>query len=193
MARTRKPATAPVARPSGRVANTTTTKPTSMSTNRTTVYRLPTGSMNTNCPAPLTEVTAASPIKVKKNGYVYHLILDKDALKQLIESYPDLDLSNVNVKLKTVSGDVNFTGSVKVDGMFETENANIKDTLMTNKLNVAGEALFDGEVVFGENATFEKDIEVKGTSNLKRANIENADIESANVDQLEARVVNVSE
>lgn len=97
----------------GRVANTTTG-----STTQQFVYRIPTG-RNNECDILSYEVVGTSPINVVIEwSNVYRISLDTEALKNIIESYPDLDLSNVEVTLWEVEGDVTFKGNVTVEWEF---------------------------------------------------------------------------
>ena len=90
----------------GRVANTTTG-----STTTQTVYRIPTGKKYGECDVLAYEVLGTSPINVAIEGEnIYRVSLDSAALKQIIENYPNLDLSNVT--LQNVAGNVTFTGSI---------------------------------------------------------------------------------
>lgn len=110
----------------GRVANTTT------SSNTQFVYRLPTW-RNQKCEPLAVEVVGTSPINVAIEwSNVYRISLDKDALKDIIESYPDLDLSNVEVSLWTVDGDITFTGNVNVEWEFTGTTVNATDINATN-------------------------------------------------------------
>ena len=112
MPRQRKPQNGGQRLWTGRVANTTTG-----STTTQTVYRIPTRGAYGECEKLAYEVVWTSPIRVVIEGEnVYRVSLDEAALKNIIENYENLDLSNVT--LQTVNGNVEFTGSVTADGTF---------------------------------------------------------------------------
>jgi len=90
----------------GRVANTTTG-----STTTQTVYRIPTGKRYGECDVLNYEVVWTAPIRVAIEwSNVYRVSLDEAALKNIIENYDNLDLSNVT--LQTVNWDVTFEWKV---------------------------------------------------------------------------------
>lgn len=122
MPRQRKPQNGGQRLWTGRVANTTTG-----STTTQTVYRIPTRGAYGECEKLAYEVVWTSPIRVNIEWEnVYRVSLDEAALKQVIENYPELNLSNVT--LETVNGDVTFTGSITAEGAFTWTEVNT-DTL----------------------------------------------------------------
>ena len=111
MPRTRKPQ---VARPAGRVASTTTwaTKnvPSPM------VYRIPTGRRDYSCEWQIVGSWEA-PIHVRwRDEHEFLVTLNEAELKNDIQNYESLDLSNVDVKLGNVEGPVSVDWNVTVDG-----------------------------------------------------------------------------
>lgn len=113
MPRQRKPQNGGQRLWTGRVANTTTG-----STTTQTVYRIPTRGAYGECEKLAYEVVWTSPIRVNIEWEnVYRVSLDEAALKQVIENYPELNLSNVT--LETVNGDVTFTGKITAEWGFE--------------------------------------------------------------------------
>lgn len=117
MPRQRKPQNGGQRFGTGRVANTTTG-----STTTQTVYRIPTGKKYGECDVLSYEVIWTSPINVAIEwSNIYRISLDSEALKQIIENYESLDLSNVT--LQTVNGNVEFTGSLTVDWTFTWTSA----------------------------------------------------------------------
>lgn len=132
MPRQRKPQNGGQRLWTGRVANTTTG-----STTTQTVYRIPTRGAYGECEKLAYEVLGTSPIRVAIEWEnIYRISLDEAALKQVIESYDNLDLSNVT--LQTINGDVEFTGNVSVDGIFmwqEVRATTISTTDLTSVNN----------------------------------------------------------
>ena len=111
MPRQRKPQNGGQRLWTGRVANTTTG-----STTTQTVYRIPSRNYG-ECEKLAYEVLGTSPIRVAIEWEnIYRVSLDEAALKDAIENYDGLDLSNVT--LQTINWDVEFTGNVSVDGTF---------------------------------------------------------------------------
>lgn len=109
-----------------RVANTTTGSTTTQA-----VYRIPTGKRYGECEVLNYEVVGTSPVRVAIEwSNVYRVSLDEAALKQLIESYDNLDLSNVT--LQTVNGNVIFTGNINSEGIFTWTTVNATDVNTTN-------------------------------------------------------------
>ena len=125
MPRQRKPQNGGQRIGTGRVANTTTG-----STTTQTVYRIPWRNYG-ECEKLAYEVLWTSPIRVAIEWEnIYRVSLDEAALKQIIEDYPSLDLSNVT--LQTVNGDVEFTGNVSVDGTFMGQEVRATSVTTTN-------------------------------------------------------------
>lgn len=126
MPRQRKPQNSGVKFWTGRVANTTTG-----STTTQTVYRIPTGKKYGECDVLNYEVVGTSPIRVVIEwSNVYRVSLDETALKDIIENYDGLDLSNVT--LQTVNGDVTFTGNITADWTFTWTTVNATDVTTTD-------------------------------------------------------------
>lgn len=142
----------------GRVANTTT------SSNTQVVYRVA-AARKPMCEPLAVEVVGTSPINVAIEWTnVYRISLDTDALKNIIENYPDLDLSNVEVSLGTVDGDVTFTGNVNVEWEFtgttiNAENGNITSITSTD---ITTNTL-DAETVNTGDLNASGNVEVGGT------------------------------
>ena len=126
MPRQRKPQNGGQRLWTGRVANTTTG-----STTTQTVYRIPTRGAYGECEKLAYEVVWTSPIRVAIEWEnIYRVSLDEAALKDIIENYENLDLSNVT--LQTVNGDVEFTGSVTTDGTFTWTTVNAENLSATS-------------------------------------------------------------
>lgn len=126
MPRQRKPQNGGQRLWTGRVANTTTG-----STTTQTVYRIPTRGAYGECEKLAYEVVWTSPIRVNIEWEnVYRVSLDETALKQVIENYPELNLSNIT--LETVNGDVTFTGSITAEGTFTWTEINTDTLTATN-------------------------------------------------------------
>lgn len=116
MPRQRKPQNGGQRLWTGRVANTTTG-----STTTQTVYRIPSRNYG-ECEKLAYEILGTSPIRVSIEWEdIYRISLDEEALKQIIENYDWLDLSNVT--LQTVNGNVEFTWNVTVDWTFTWTSA----------------------------------------------------------------------
>lgn len=111
MPRIRKPQTSGVQRVgTGRVASTTTGSTTTQA-----VYRIPTGNRR-NCDVRNFEVIWVSPIDVAIEWEnIYRVSLDANALKSVIESYDNLDLSNAEVSFSTIDWPVILTGNLNID------------------------------------------------------------------------------
>lgn len=126
----------------GRVANTTTG-----STTTQTVYRIPTGKKYGECDVLNYEVVWTSPVKVVIEGTnVYRVSLDEAALKNLIENYEGLDLSNVT--LQTVNGNVTFTGNITAEWTFTwtTVSATTVEATTWNITNVTSSSTTTGSL-----------------------------------------------
>ena len=77
----------------------------------------------------------------------------------------------MNQKLN-VTGDTSLKGT-KVDGKLTvTDEADLKNTKVDGTLGVTGATTLSGELTAEKDATFEKDVTVKGTTNLKDTNVE---------------------
>lgn len=75
-------------------------------------------------------------------------------------------------KTLKVTGDTTLKGT-KVDGKLTvTDDAELKNTTVGSTLGVTGATTLSGELTAEKNATFEKDVTVKGTTNLKDTNVE---------------------
>jgi len=126
MPRQRKPQNGGQRLWTGRVANTTTG-----STTTQTVYRIPTRGAYGECEKLAYEVLGTSPIRVAIEWEnIYRVSLDEAALKQVIENYDNLDLSNVT--LQTVNWDIEFKGNVTTDGTFTWTAISADDVVSTN-------------------------------------------------------------
>lgn len=193
MARTRKPATPTVARLGGRVANTTTT-PTQVTTKQV-VYKIPSGRSNPSCPEKSVQVTASLPLKVTLKGDVYKIELNKDELKKVIEGYEALDLSNVNITLKTVNGDVTFNGAVTHKGLVTVGDITSTGLATLNEAVVDGNSTFNALATFKNGAVFEKGFDAKGESTIEKLAVsDKATIKEAEVtESLSAKSATVKE
>ena len=155
-----------------RVANTTTG-----STTTQTIYKISTWKRYWECDVLNYEVVWTSPIRVNIEwSNVYRVSLDEDALKQIIENYNNLDLSNVT--LQTVNGDVTFTGNVTTEWTFTWTTAtfnNIEATqwiiqdLSTNNLdalNITSWTVDAGTLWISWSATIWWSISVDGNAEI---------------------------
>ena len=126
MPRVRKPQNGGQRLWTGRVANTTTG-----STTTQTVYRIPTRGAYGECEKLAYEVLGTSPIRVAIEWEdIYRVSLDEAALKDIIENYENLDLSNVT--LQTVNGDVEFVGNITSDWTFTWSTVNAENLSATS-------------------------------------------------------------
>lgn len=165
-----------------RVANTTTTQ---------AVYRIPVNG-NRECDVRSYETIGISPIKVTTEwSNIYRVSLDTEALKTIIEAMP-LDMSNVELTLGTVDGNVHFTGSVDVDGIFTWTSINATD-IDTNSLNSASISTVD---ITATNASIAKlnatEIEAN-TANITEATINNETVITSKVTSLLATKAEITE
>ena len=75
---------------------------------------------------------------------------------------------NMDKGLTVTSGDTTLKGT-KVDGKLTvTDEADLKNTRVDGTLGVTGATTLSGELTAEKNATFEKDVTVKGTTNPER-------------------------
>lgn len=169
MPRQRKPQNSGVKFWTGRVANTTTS-----STTTQTVYRIPTGKKYGECDVLNYEVVGTSPIRVVIEwSNVYRVSLDETALKNIIENYDGLDLSNVT--LQTVNGNVTFTGNITADWTFtwttvdattlnattwniETANVNTLASDVSSLWVATATSLTTDTLIVNETSTFTWDV-----------------------------------
>ena len=71
----------------------------------------------------------------------------------------------------TVTGDTKLKATT-VDGKLTAGDADLKDTKVDGTLGVTGATTLSGELTAEKNATFEKDVTVKGTTNLKDTTVD---------------------
>lgn len=121
MPRTRKPQW-PVW--TGRVANTTTSQPL--------VYRFGSKRTNPSCQWTTSSVIVDSPLHVNIMWEsTYHVTLNMDELAQKLWQLNNLDLSNVNVQLNTVSWPVTLNWNLTVDWEFTWTRVNATEVVAT--------------------------------------------------------------
>ena len=114
MPRQRKPQNGGQRLGTWRVANTTTSSQPKLQT----VYRIPRGGGCGDSCGMAIEIIWTSPVNVRIEGEnIWRISLDTEALKNVIENYPSLELDNVT--LQTVNGDVTFTGKITAEWGFE--------------------------------------------------------------------------
>ena len=142
MPRQRKPQSGATRLWTGRVANTTTGSTTTQA-----VYRIPTGKKYGECDVLNYEVVWTSPVRVAIEwSNVYRVSLDEAALKNIIENYDGLDLSNVT--LQTINGDVTFTGNIAADWTFTwtSISASTVEATTWNITNVTSNSVTTGSL-----------------------------------------------
>ena len=142
MPRQRKPQNGGQRLGTWRVANTTTGSTTTQA-----VYRIPVGKKYGECDVLNYEVVWTSPIRVAIEwSNVYRVSLDEAALKNIIEEYEGLDLSNVT--LQTVNGNVTFTGNITADWTFTwtTVTADTLEATTGNISNITSNSITTGSL-----------------------------------------------
>ena len=151
----------------GRVANTTTGSVTTQ-----TVYRIPAWRDYGGCEKLAYEVVGSSPIRVHIEWEnIYRVSLDADALKNVIENYDNLNLSNVT--LQTVDGNVTFLGNITAEWEFtgtvvnaSTGNITTVNSTSVNAENVAATDVSTATLETTGNATVGWNLTVTWTSTL---------------------------
>ena len=151
----------------------------------------------------LQRISAVSPVVATKvDDEEYKISLNFEALKEVIQGYNELDLCGVNVKLCTVSGDTVFSGEVTFDKMNANEaeigTLNVTDKANIQELEVIWTSTFDGETLFKEKVTFEKEIETNGINNtgvITTDTLNATDISTTNItaDDVACNTLEVSE
>lgn len=151
----------------------------------------------------LQRISAVSPVVATKvDDEEYKISLNFEALKEVIQGYDELDLCGVNVKLCTVSGDTVFSGEVTFDKMNANEaeigTLNVTDKANIQELEVIWTSTFDGETLFKEKVTFEKEIETNGINNtgvITTDTLNATDISTTNItaDDVSCNTLEVSE
>ena len=126
MPRTRKPqASTPSLQWRWRAANTTTSS-------LPQVYRFGTWKVRSQCKWPTSSVTVESPLHVQIVGdNVYHVTLNTQELANKLWQLNNLDLSNVNVQLNTVSWPVTLNWNLTVDWEFTWTRVNATEVVAT--------------------------------------------------------------
>lgn len=175
MPRIRKPQTSGVQRVgTGRVASTTTGSTTTQA-----VYRIPTGNRR-NCDVRNFEVIWVSPIEVAIEWEnIYRVSLDANALKSVIESYDNLDLSNAEVSFSTIDWPITLTGNLNIDNWELTvDSATIGDLTSTtadigtinatdvNSTNVTATDVAAWTIEASSNVTIDGTLSVDGDTTL---------------------------
>ena len=85
----------------------------------------------------------------------------KATFQEAVEMDKGLTVTNGATKLKETT----------VDGKLTAGDAELKNTEVKGTLGVTGATTLSGELTAKENATFEKDVTVKGTTNLKNTTV----------------------
>ena len=130
MPRTRKPQNGGQRFGTWRVANTTTGSTTTQA-----VYRIPTWNRK-NCDVRNFEVTWVSPIDVHIEWEnVYNISLDSSALKNVIEWYSELNLSNTEVTLSTVNWPITVNDDITTTWDISAVNVTATAEVNTDILN----------------------------------------------------------
>lgn len=188
--RTRKPQTSG-AMWTGRVAGTTTS-----SYSNQTVYRIPAGK-RWECETLAYEVLGTAPIVVRiEDSNIYRVSLDTEVLQSMIEWRDSLDLSNVELTLWTVDGDVTLTGDISSTGTFTWTNVTainltsteatitgleaqgITSATITATATTTDTLTVNSTSTFTWKATFD-DMEATGTATLNEADITTASVSGA--------------
>lgn len=188
--RTRKPQTGG-AMWTGRVAGTTTS-----SYSNQTVYRIPTGK-HWECETLAYEVLGTAPIVVRiEDSNIYRVSLDTEVLQSMIEWRDSLDLSNVELTLWTVDGDVTLTGDISSTGTFtwtnvtatsltssgatitDLQSQQISSATITATATTTDTLTVNSTSTFTWKATFD-DMEATGTATLNEASIATASVSGA--------------
>ena len=151
----------------------------------------------------LQRISAVSPVVATKvDDEEYKISLNFEALKDVIQGFDELDLCGVEVKLCTVTGDTVFTGEVTFDKMNANEaeiaTLTVTDSATLQELEVIGTSTFDGETLFKEKVTFEKDIDTNGINNTGKITsdeIETTDLYTTNItaDDIACETLEVSD